>query len=199
MAKEGRVNFKDPFNFSTFLSGTVSTGRWKNFVDSGPGHTTAYPTNMAICEFDPSMIACINFSDPEAFKALLCPMGLEELRLVYRYELMNLNILIVAVRTNQVLLDNPKRQLAEMDLLCGGYAVSNPVNLVQTNLNELNYKRLPDERRNTAFSIQAKCGNNFFNIMNRKNRSRDKIEKLFQKCRLTIMAGTGDKTEVLLR
>jgi hypothetical protein len=100
MAKEGRVMFKDPFNFSTFLSGTVSSGRWKNFVDTGPGHSTVYPTSMAITEFDPTMIACINFSDPEAFKALLCPLGLEELRLVYRYELMNLNMLIVAVRTN---------------------------------------------------------------------------------------------------
>ena len=57
-------------------------------------------------EFDPSMIACLNFADPEAFKALLCPLGLEELRVVYRYELTNLNLLIVGVRTNQVLLDN---------------------------------------------------------------------------------------------
>ena len=62
--------FKDPFNFSTFLSGTVSSGRWKNFVDTGPGHSTVYPTSMAITEFDPTMIACINFSDPEAFKEL---------------------------------------------------------------------------------------------------------------------------------
>ena len=52
------------------------------------------------------MVACINFSDPDAFKALLCPLGLEELRVVYRYELTNLNLLIAAVRTNQVLLDN---------------------------------------------------------------------------------------------
>lgn len=38
MAKDGRINFKDSFNFSTFLSGTTTTGRWKNFVDQGPGH-----------------------------------------------------------------------------------------------------------------------------------------------------------------
>ena len=43
------------------------------------------------------MTSCINFADPEAFKAVLCPLGLEELRVVYRYELMNLNMLIVAV------------------------------------------------------------------------------------------------------
>ena len=100
MGKDGRMNFKDPFNFSTFLSGSVTTGRWKNFVDSGPGLQTAYPTNLSIMEFDPSMTACLNFSDPEAFKALLCPLGLEELRIVYRYELVNLNMLIVATRTN---------------------------------------------------------------------------------------------------
>lgn len=52
------------------------------------------------------MTACINFSDPEAFKALLTPLGLEELRVVYRYELTNLNLLVTAVRTNQTLLDN---------------------------------------------------------------------------------------------
>ncbi len=129
MAKDGRINFKDSFNFSTFLSGTVPNGRWKNFVDTGPGHHTTWPTNLAVTEFDPTMISCLNFSDPEAFKALLCPLGLEELRCVYRYELMNLNMLIVAIRTNQALLDNLQRHLAELDLLCEGYAVSNPVNL----------------------------------------------------------------------
>ena len=117
MAKDGRINFKDSFNFSTFLTGTVSQGRWKNFVDQGPGHNTIYPTSLAINEFDPTMLACINFSDPQAFKALLCPMGLEELRIVYRYELMNLNMLIVATRTNQIILDNLQRQLSELDLL----------------------------------------------------------------------------------
>ena len=106
MAKDGRINFKDQFNFSTFLSGTVESGRWKNFVDQGPGHKTIYPLQLAINEFDPTMLACINFSDPEAFKALLCPLGLEELRVVFRYELVNLNLLIVAVRSNQVVLDN---------------------------------------------------------------------------------------------
>lgn len=100
MAKDGRVNFKDPFNFATFLQGHVEHGRWKNFVDHGPGHKSFYQTNLAINEFDPSMLACLNFADPESFKALLCPLGLEELRVVFRYELVNLNLLIVAVRSN---------------------------------------------------------------------------------------------------
>lgn len=179
MAKDGRVNFKDPFNFSTFLSGSTGAGRWKNFVDSGPGHQTAYPMSLAIQEFDPTMLACVNFADPEAFKALLCPLGLEELRIVYRYELTNLNLLITAVRTNQIILDNGMRQLAEMDLLMEGFAVSNPVNCFQENLHEVNYKRIPDERRNCLFFIQQKIGVHFYNIMSRKSRSREAIEKTF--------------------
>lgn len=155
--------------------------------------------SLAIQEFDPSMLACINFSDPESFKALLCPLGLEELRVVFRYEQMNLNMLITAIRTNQIILDNGQRQLNEMDLLVEGYAVSNPVNTFQENLHEVNYKRIPDERRNCLFFIQQNIGQFYYNIMSRKGRSREMIEKTFQRCRQAIAAHTGQKTEVLLR
>ena len=40
-----------------------------------------------------------------------------------------------------------------MDLLVETCAVSNPVNTFQQDLKEANYKKLPDERRNVAFSI----------------------------------------------
>jgi hypothetical protein len=47
-------------------------------------------TELAIKEFDPSLTAVLNFANPEAFKALVCPLGLEELRVVVHYELANL-------------------------------------------------------------------------------------------------------------
>ena len=55
---------------------------------------------LAINEFDPSLRSHINFSDPDSFKMMICPTGLEELRAVLFYELMNLQTLIVATRTN---------------------------------------------------------------------------------------------------
>ena len=101
MSKEGKTKFNDPFNFSTFLSGGPSSGtRWRNYVDTGPGLTTSIPSSYAIKEFDPSLTACLNFEDPEAFKAIICPLGLEELRITTRYELVNLFMLMAAVRTN---------------------------------------------------------------------------------------------------
>lgn len=61
---------------------------------------TNIPTELSIKEFDPTLTATLNFSDPEAFKALVCPLGLEELRAVVMYEVMNLHGLVVAVRHN---------------------------------------------------------------------------------------------------
>ena len=123
-------------------------------MDGGPGlKNSVAKAGLAIGEFDPSLVSCVNFADPEAYKALICPLGLEELRCVLRYEEMNLQALIIAVRTNQILLDNGMRQLAEMDLLIRGYAVAHPVQEFQANIHELTVKRLPEERRNVNFSI----------------------------------------------
>ena len=95
------------------------------------------------------MTAALNFSDHEAFKALICPMGLEELRLVLRYELTNLNMLVVATRTNQVLLDNYLRQLVEIEMFSRGFTVNAPAfdisgKLIGSNLYENNLKRMPE-------------------------------------------------------
>ena len=123
-------------------------------MDWGPGlRNSVAKSGLAIGEFDPSMVSCINFADSECYKALVCPLGLEELRCILRYEEMNLQALIVATRTNQILLDNGMRQLAEMDLLIKGFTVANPVQEFQANLHELTVKRLPDERRNVNFAL----------------------------------------------
>jgi hypothetical protein len=79
------------------MSGGTS---WINFVDTGPGQSTCVETELAIKEFDKSLTSVMNFCDPEAFKALVTPMGLEELRVVVRYELLNLHLLTVGVRHN---------------------------------------------------------------------------------------------------
>jgi hypothetical protein len=69
-----------------------------NFIDEGPNDD--HEIKLAINEFDRKLRSCINFMDPECFKALILPLGLEELRTVVQYEVMNLQALIVGVRTN---------------------------------------------------------------------------------------------------
>lgn len=85
MAKEGRVRFKDPFNFQNFVAGE----NFVDFIEDGSGDEVALGC-LAVNEFDPKLRSTINFSDPEAVKAILLPMGLEELRAVVQYEVMNL-------------------------------------------------------------------------------------------------------------
>lgn len=72
-------------------------------MDDGPG--TDIDIKLAINEFDPSLRSHVNFSDPEGFKSMICPIGLEELRVTVCYQLMNLQTLIIATKTNQILLD----------------------------------------------------------------------------------------------
>lgn len=84
MKKEPKIFFQDAFDFKTLMSGGEN---WKNYVDEGPGSETCIKTDLAVKEFDPTLAAVMNFAEPEAFKALVCPLGLEELRAVVRYEL----------------------------------------------------------------------------------------------------------------
>ena len=83
---------------------------------------------MAVNEFDRKLRSSINFSDPECFKATILPLGLEELRIVVQYEVMNLQALIVGTRTNQILLDNSQRKLCEIEFFEKGFTVANPAN-----------------------------------------------------------------------
>jgi len=79
MNKEGKVFFKESFNLETYMSGGDN---WINYVDEGPKSGRLSDSGLAIKEFDPTILSVMNFAEPEAFKALICPLGLEELRAV---------------------------------------------------------------------------------------------------------------------
>ena len=95
-------NFREPFKFG--LDGTRPLDKQVNFVEEGPAR--GLNIDLAINEFDTLLASSLNFMDPECFKAFILPLGLEELRCVVQYEIVNLQALIVGVRTNQALLDN---------------------------------------------------------------------------------------------
>ena len=123
MGKESSVYFKEQFNFVNYVNNGGEN--FVNFIDEGP--TDDIDIKLAINEFDKKLRSCVNFADPECFKALVLPLGLEELRAVVQYEVMNLQALIVGVRTNQILLDNSERKVCEIEFVEKGYTVANPV------------------------------------------------------------------------
>ena len=54
-----------------------------NFIDDGS--CTFKRLGLAASEFDPLLLANLNFRSPDSFKVLLTPAGLEELRAVLHY------------------------------------------------------------------------------------------------------------------
>ena len=105
MGRDSNVYLKTPFQFNTELSGVRAD--FVNFIEQGPA--TDSKIRIAINEFDHRMRSMLNLSDPECFKAMILPLGLEEMRVIVCYEYVNLQTLIIATQTNQLLLDNCQR------------------------------------------------------------------------------------------
>ena len=74
-----------------------------NWFDHGPGY--GLTIDLAAAEFDPALLSNLNFRNPDSFKICALTAGLEELRAVLQYQLMQKNILIVATRMNALLID----------------------------------------------------------------------------------------------
>lgn len=72
---------------------------------------------MAALEFDATLGACLDFKSESCVKALMTDLGVEELRAVVHYQLMQKQLLVVGVLRNQALMDGPLQGLAELELL----------------------------------------------------------------------------------
>ena len=82
------------------------------------------------------MLSNLNFRAPDAFKLCLTNSGLEEVRAVLRYQLMQKHLLIVATRTNQLMMDNCMKAIAEVKLL-EPEKVEDKISIPNTTINPL--------------------------------------------------------------
>lgn len=157
-----------------------------DFIEDGSGDEVSMGC-LAVNEFDPKLRSSVNFGDPEAFKAILLPMGLEELRACVQYEVMNLQCLIVGTQTNQILMDNAQRKLCEIKFFEDGFTVANPVfNLHEKlqsrqSMSEQYIRKLPSQERSEINSrLQSSIGECYYNIIKRKLVMKDHVEKVFK-------------------
>lgn len=154
-----------------------------NFIEDGPGNDV--PIKLAINEYSKSLRSCINFTDPECFKAMILPLGLEELRAVVAYELMNLQGLVVAVKTNQIQMDNCERKVCEIGFFERGFTVANPVfNLFEllqgANLFDSQLKKLPNTERSSVKSyMQNRVAEGYYKLKDRKIAMKEEAKKQF--------------------
>lgn len=69
-----------------------------NYSNDGPG--TSVTIGLTVREFDSSLLSNMNYKHPDSFKMSILTAGLEEVRAVLAYELMQKHLLIVATRMN---------------------------------------------------------------------------------------------------
>jgi hypothetical protein len=72
---------------------------------------------LAISEFDSALLTNINFRNPDTFKLNILTSGLEEMRAILSYQLMQKQLLIVATRINSHLIDYFQRSMSELNLV----------------------------------------------------------------------------------
>lgn len=86
-----------------------------NFFDEGPSHKISI--GLAVREYDPCLLSNFNFRNPDSFKLNITSAGLEEVRAVLIYQLLQKHLLIVATRLNQLIMDNSLKAISEINLL----------------------------------------------------------------------------------
>ena len=94
-----------------------------NYVDDGPA--SMLNIELAINEIDPTMASNLNFMSMDAFKMMITNSGLEEVRTVLHYQMMQKQALVVATRLNQLSMDTHLRAERELMLVKKGYALPN--------------------------------------------------------------------------
>ena len=85
-----------------------------NFVEHGS--LTDVDIDLAINEYDPNLRSNLNFMNAESVQCLVLDNGLMELRAATHYQLMQKQLLLVAVRTNMKVMEGYRRAVIECDL-----------------------------------------------------------------------------------
>lgn len=96
-------------------------------MDANDGNKLEDKLELAFMEFDPSLCANLDFKSESCIKALFLDLGVEELRAVLHYQIMQQHLLTVAIKTNQFLVDGPQQGLHELELLQHEISVPNSV------------------------------------------------------------------------
>jgi hypothetical protein len=88
-----------------------------NIIDMNDGRKLEDKVDIDFMEFDSTLCANLDFKSESCIKALFLDLGVEELRAILHYQVMQQHLFTVAVKINQFLMDGPQQGLVELDLL----------------------------------------------------------------------------------
>jgi hypothetical protein len=154
-----------------------------NYVDQGPANGVAI--DLAASEFDPTLLSNMNFKHPDSFQLSILTSGLEEVRAVLAYQVMQKHLLIVACHTTQLMIDQHKRAISEIDLLRDHkISVPNPMESVNSfysgnNHDNISTKHLDDYRKDYKSNMSGQAGDVMICVNRKKETQRASMGKMF--------------------
>jgi len=171
---------RDPIPFETQ---TISKDSM-NLVDHNDG--SKLELDLAALEFDATVTACLDFRSESCVKALMTDLGLEELRAVVHYQLMQKQLLTVGVLRNQALMDGPVQGLVELELLNRRpHAVTVPGAMLRLQdvlsraVDGTHVEHAKKEESRFSASLSKAVGEHMYSIAARKARHRPMVQKKY--------------------
>jgi len=182
--------------FENYLKDTSKV----NWFEDGPG--SFLDIDLAVVEFDASLKSNLNFRNPDSFKMLVMTSGLEELRAILHYQMMQKQILIVATQSNQLVMDNHMRAFSELNLLKKGLALPNMVVNIKSILiktgDGFSQEGWQKEKSRFQTNLVNEAAHSFYQALQRKSRLRNPLTKKFNTF-LTSVTSTYTKPECCFR
>jgi hypothetical protein len=143
---------------------------------------------LAVKEFDPTMLAHLNFAHGQSFKVLITELGIEELRAVLHYQLMQNQMLSIAIEKNQTLLDGNMKGIYELEFLSAKddleFILPNSNtklnNVLAKNIEGYNLEALNKEKVRFRNNFKKEGAEHFMTVLLDKTKGRPAIAKKYQ-------------------
>jgi len=196
--KESKTDEEGDIGFTT--QNIMPNDIW-NYIDLNDGSHLKF--NLPFVEFDHTLSAKMDFSSESCIKSLLTDLGVEELRAILHYQIMQQQLLTIAVKFNMLLAEGPQRGIKELELL-NEYditvpnAIINIYDLFSTNTDMMaNSKKKSEETR--ILQKFSKMNEHVYLIRMKKARERKIMKKKFDAAVTKIASRLEIKPETKLR
>lgn len=181
-AEVQKLIFTDSINFETQ---GITKGKI-NFLDLGKG--TILNLALPVKEFDSTLLSNLNFTHGQAFQLLITDLGVEELRSVLHYQMMQHQLLSIAVEKNQLLLDGCEKGINELDFISSKdgleFILPNSnlklSHVLSKNVEGYNLDLLNKERVRLKNNFKKDATEHFSSVMNLKAKYRPAYAKKYQ-------------------
>ena len=152
------------------------------------GKGTSLKLELPVKEFDPTMLSNLNFTHGQSFQILTTELGVEELRGVLHYQVMQHQLITIAIEKNQLLLDGSMKGMHELEFLSSKddleFVLPNSnlklSSVLSKNIEGYSLDQLNKEKSRFRNNFKKEASEHFLSVMNSKSKFRPSYAKKYQ-------------------